>query len=222
MRSIAPAIRGSIGSWRSRCSHGRSTMRTAAANGSSARRAPFPELSHPHICTIYDVGAAHLDGQEIPFLVLELLEGETLATRLARTPLSIADAVRYALEMADALASAHAKGIVHRDLKPSNVMLTGSGIKLLDFGLARLYAPEATSDDGATRSRGSVDECGTGDGDRALHVPGTGRGRDRRCPVRHLQLRIGAVRAAHRPAGVPGRFGSPADRADSRATIRHR
>ena len=109
-------------------------------------------LSHPHICTIYDVGAAQVDGQEIPFLVLELLEGETLATRLARGPLSIADALSYGVEMADALASAHAKGIVHRDLKPSNVMLTGSGIKLLDFGLARLYAPEVASDDGATRS----------------------------------------------------------------------
>ena len=110
-------------------------------------------LSHPHICTIYDVGAAQVDGQEMPFLVLELLEGETLATRLARGPLSIAHALSYAIEMADALASAHAKGIVHRDLKPSNVMLTASGIKLLDFGLARLYAPEVASDGGATRSR---------------------------------------------------------------------
>jgi serine/threonine-protein kinase len=76
-------------------------------------------LSHPHICAIYDVGSALVDGQETPFLVLELLEGETLATRLAGAPLSIADAVGYALEIADALASAHAKGIVHRDLKPS-------------------------------------------------------------------------------------------------------
>jgi serine/threonine protein kinase/Tol biopolymer transport system component len=109
-------------------------------------------LSHPHICTIHDVGAAHVDGREIPFLVLELLEGETLATRLARGPLPIADAVSYAVEMADALAAAHAKEIVHRDLKPSNVMLTGSGIKLLDFGLARRYAPEVPSDGGATRS----------------------------------------------------------------------
>ena len=117
-------------------------------------------LSHPHICTIYDVGAAQVDGQEIPFLVLELLEGETLATRLARGPLSIADAVSYAVEMADALASAHAKGIVHRDLKPSNVMLTGSGIKLLDFGLARLYAPEVASDGGATRSEDLLTSAG--------------------------------------------------------------
>jgi serine/threonine protein kinase/WD40 repeat protein len=107
-------------------------------------------LSHPHICTIYDVGAAQVDGQEIPFLVLELLEGETLATRLTRGPLSLADAVTYAVDIADALASAHAKGIVHRDLKPSNVMLTASGIKLLDFGLARLQAPEAASDGGLT------------------------------------------------------------------------
>ncbi len=117
-------------------------------------------LSHPHICTIYDVGSTHVDGQETPFLVLELLEGETLATRLAGAPLSIADAVRFALEIADALASAHAKGIVHRDLKPSNVMLTGSGIKLLDFGLARLCAPEVASDDGVTRGQDLLTSAG--------------------------------------------------------------
>ena len=117
-------------------------------------------LSHPHICTIYDVGAAQVDGQEMPFLVLELLEGETLATRLTRGPLSIADAVSYAVDIADALASAHAKGIVHRDLKPSNVMLTGSGIKLLDFGLARLHAPEAASDGGVTRTEDLLTSAG--------------------------------------------------------------
>ena len=128
-------------------------------------------LSHPHICTIYDVGAAQVDGQEIPFLVLELLEGETLATRLARGPLSIADAVSYAIEMADALATAHAKGIVHRDLKPVERDADRVGHQT-----ARFRSRAAACAGGRERRRGDekrrpVDECGTGHGDRALHVP---------------------------------------------------
>jgi serine/threonine protein kinase len=94
-------------------------------------------LRHPHICVIHDIG--HADG--IDFLVMELLEGETLASRLARGPLPAADALRHALEIAEALVATHKQGIVHRDLKPSNIMLTESGAKLLDFGLAKNYGP---------------------------------------------------------------------------------
>ena len=97
------------------------------------------QLSHPHICALYDVG--HEAG--IEYLVMEYLEGETLADRLARGPLSLDQAVRYGIEMAEALDRAHRAGIVHRDLKPGNVMLTRSGVKLLDFGLAKLSAPPA-------------------------------------------------------------------------------
>jgi Tol biopolymer transport system component len=104
------------------------------------------KLSHSHICTVHDVGAAQVDGHELPFLVLELLDGETLAARLARGPLSVRQALDYAIDMADAVATAHAQGIVHRDLKPSNVMVTASGVKLLDFGLAQLRAPEGAGD----------------------------------------------------------------------------
>src|SRR5258705_5606101 len=86
-------------------------------------------LSHPHICTLFDVG--HHEG--VDFLVMEFLEGETLANRLARGPLPLADLLRHAIDIADALDRAHRSGIVHRDLKPGNVMLTRSGIKLLDF-----------------------------------------------------------------------------------------
>jgi serine/threonine protein kinase len=102
-------------------------------------------LSHPHICQLYDVGEH--DG--VAFFVMELLDGETLATRLQRGPLKIEPALRQAREMADALDAAHRRGIVHRDLKPSNVMLTTSGVKLLDFGVARWLAPElaAIADD---------------------------------------------------------------------------
>jgi serine/threonine protein kinase len=94
-------------------------------------------LNHPNICTLYDIG--HQDG--IDFIVLELLEGENLAQRLSRGPLSIEEALRYSTEIADALDKAHRHGVVHRDLKPGNLMITKSGSKLLDFGLAKISAP---------------------------------------------------------------------------------
>jgi len=94
-------------------------------------------LSHPRICALHDMG--HHDG--VDFLVMEYLEGETLAARLRRGPLPLGEAMHAALEIGEALAAAHAQGIVHRDLKPSNVMLTKGGAKLLDFGLARLRPP---------------------------------------------------------------------------------
>ena len=97
------------------------------------------QLSHPHICALYDVG--NQDGVE--FLVMEYLEGETLSNRLVKGPLAFDQVLRYGLEIADALDRAHRRGIVHRDLKPGNVMLTKSGVKLLDFGLAKMVAPAA-------------------------------------------------------------------------------
>jgi Tol biopolymer transport system component/predicted Ser/Thr protein kinase len=93
-------------------------------------------LTHPHICTLYDVG--HQDGTD--YLVMEYLEGETLDKKIKRGPIKINEALKIAIEIADALEDAHRNGIVHRDLKPANVMLTKSGVKLLDFGLAKLRA----------------------------------------------------------------------------------
>jgi Tol biopolymer transport system component/predicted Ser/Thr protein kinase len=95
------------------------------------------QLSHPHICALYDVG--NQDGVE--YLVMEYLEGETLAERLVKGLLPLAQTLRYGIEIADALDRAHRQGVVHRDLKPSNVMLTKSGVKLLDFGLAKAIVP---------------------------------------------------------------------------------
>src|ERR1700693_3005327 len=95
------------------------------------------QLSHPHICALYDVGR---EG-DTEYLVMEYLEGETLSDRLAKGPLPLEQTLRYGTEIADALDKAHRQGIVHRDLKPGNVMLTKSGVKLLDFGLAKVMAP---------------------------------------------------------------------------------
>jgi serine/threonine-protein kinase len=96
-------------------------------------------LTHPHICTLFDVGS---QGQ-IDFLVMEYLEGDTLAARLAKRRLTIDEAIATAIEIAAALEHAHRHGIVHRDLKPANVILTDRGAKLLDFGLAKFRQPSA-------------------------------------------------------------------------------
>jgi serine/threonine protein kinase len=90
-------------------------------------------LQHPHICTLYDVGSQ--DG--VDFLVMEYLEGQTLAEWLEKAPLPLEQTLRIAAEIAEAIEKAHAQGITHRDLKPANIMLTKAGAKLMDFGLAK-------------------------------------------------------------------------------------
>jgi len=91
------------------------------------------KLSHPHICTLYDIG--HQDG--VDYLVMELVDGETLEQRLIRGPLPSEQTIRYGAQIADALSKAHRLGFMHRDLKPANIMLTKGGAKLMDFGLAK-------------------------------------------------------------------------------------
>src|SRR6516225_6449074 len=90
-------------------------------------------LNHPNICTLHDIGSQ--DGTD--YLVMECVEGETLAKRLEKGPLPLEQVLKYGAQIADALDKAHQAGIVHRDLKPGNIMLTASGAKLLDFGLAK-------------------------------------------------------------------------------------
>jgi serine/threonine protein kinase len=108
-------------------------------------------LNHPHICTLHDIG--HQDG--VDYLVMEYLEGETLAQRLSKGPLPTDQLLRCATEISDALEKAHRQGLVHRDLKPGNIMLTKSGAKLLDFGLAKptLTAPASELTTMATTSK---------------------------------------------------------------------
>jgi eukaryotic-like serine/threonine-protein kinase len=93
-------------------------------------------LAHPHICTLFDVGR---EG-ETDYLVMELLEGESLSDRLEKGPLPLEQVLKLGIQIADALEKAHGSGIVHRDLKPGNVFVTERGVKLLDFGLAKLHA----------------------------------------------------------------------------------
>jgi eukaryotic-like serine/threonine-protein kinase len=98
-------------------------------------------LNHPHICVLHDIGSQ--DGME--YLVMECVEGETLAKRLEKGPLPLDQVLKYGAQIADALDKAHRSGVVHRDLKPANVMLTPSGAKLLDFGLAKPTGALATN-----------------------------------------------------------------------------
>src|SRR5271154_6480092 len=97
-------------------------------------------LNHPNICTLHDVGSQ--DG--VDYLVMECVEGETVAKRLERGPLPLEQVLKHGAQIADALDKAHRAGIVHRDLKPGNIMLTAAGAKLLDFGLAKPAAPLAS------------------------------------------------------------------------------
>src|SRR5262249_39346423 len=117
-------------------------------------------LNHPQICTLHDVGEH--DGQ--PFLVMELLEGRTLRRRVGGEPIPPAELLDLAIQIADALDAAHAKGILHRDIKPANVFVTDRGqAKVLDFGLAKLTGPskvgpaaKAADDDELLSNPGTV------------------------------------------------------------------
>ena len=128
-------------------------------------------LSHPHICALYDVGHAvpepAVDGsaEAVEFLVMELLDGDTLASRVDKGPLPISEVLRHSVQIAEALSAAHRQGILHRDLKPANVMITSSGVKLLDFGLAKAAVPAQLRDESggmstATKRLGELREVG--------------------------------------------------------------
>jgi Tol biopolymer transport system component len=118
-------------------------------------------LNHPHICTLHDIGRAHGEAGSggIDYLVMEMVEGETLAQRIARGPLPAADVPKIGAQIAQALDRAHRAGVIHRDLKPGNVMLTKTGAKLMDFGLARGATGSSlagSSSGGSDRTAGTV------------------------------------------------------------------
>jgi Tol biopolymer transport system component len=121
--------------------------------GKEDRRARFERearavasLNHPHICALYDIGGE----AGVAYIVMELLDGESLAKRLERGPLTIPETLRYGIEIAEALSAAHRSGVVHRDLKPGNIVLTKTGAKLLDFGLASVESHSLSEQDATT------------------------------------------------------------------------
>lgn len=115
-------------------------------------------LNHPHICTLHDIGSQN----GVDYLVMECVEGETLAKRLEKGPLPLEQVLKYGAQIADALDKAHRSGVVHRDLKPGNIMLTASGAKLLDFGLAKPAAAIASlATLSGTKAESPVTEQGT-------------------------------------------------------------
>jgi eukaryotic-like serine/threonine-protein kinase len=170
------------------------------------------QLSHPHICTLHDVGEA----EGTAFLVMELLDGETLADRLTRGPLPLKEALQTATDVADALAAAHRHGIVHRDLKPANIMLTKSGAKLLDFGLAKPSKPVVSLAANPARDMASTHLTGAGTILGTLHYMAPeqveGREADPRSDLWALGVVIYEMTTGTRPfegasaASVIGRF----------------
>ncbi len=171
-------------------------------------------VNHPNVCQLYEIGE---DGGEL-FIAMELLEGETLAERLRRGALSVADALPIGLGDPGGAAGAARRGIVHRDLKPSNVFLTPHGVKLLDFGLARTSDPDLAA---SLALRGRPDAHRHGAGHAALHGARAGDGRGARRAQRPVRGGRDPVRDAGGAAGVrrPQRRRDPA-RDDLRAAAR--
>ena len=131
-------------------------------------------LNHPHICTLHDVGS---DGG-MHYLVFEYLVGELLSDRLSRGALPLPEAIDYATQIADALAHAHEHGIIHLDLKPRNIMLTRTGVKLLDFGIAELHYPDTPKSSGVSLKRNAIDSNSATPGTRGYMAPEQIEGRE--------------------------------------------
>ena len=157
-------------------------------------------LNHPNIVSIFHVG--QYDGS--PYIVTELLQGETLRDRLRKGPMRLREVLDHGVELARGLAAAHDAGIIHRDLKPDNIWVTKDGrVKILDFGLAKLDPAKAASADGETVSRSASVPSRAGARHRRLHVARAGAGTSRRRAQRHLRRRRDPLRDADRQTCFP-------------------
>jgi serine/threonine protein kinase len=169
-------------------------------------------LNHPHICALYDIGQQN----GFDYLVMEYLEGETLAQRLSKGALPLDQVLRYAIEIADALDQAHRHGITHRDLKPGNIMLTRSGAKLLDFGLAKLRGPEPVWSDGSSlrTEAGALTEKGTLLGTLQYMAPEQLEGKDADARTDIFAFGRSPARDGHRAKSLYGQEPSEFDCGD--------
>ena len=134
VKIMAPAVEGTLGE------AGVDLVRTEAR--SAAR------LAHPNVAGVHDFGTSPRSGRDVPYIVMELVEGQTLSTHLAAGPLDWRIGARIGAEVAAALAAAHAEHVVHRDIKPGNIMLTPQGVKVLDFGIAAAVGTDDFDPDG--------------------------------------------------------------------------
>jgi serine/threonine protein kinase len=167
-------------------------------------------LNHPNILAVFDIGAS----EGSPYVVSELLEGETLRERLRSGSIAARKALDYALQIAHGLAAAHEKGIIHRDLKPENLFITKDGrVKILDFGLAKLTQADTgshTSMPTATHGTEAGVVMGT-----AGYIARAGAGHGARSALRHIQLWGHSLRDALGQTGVPWRYSRRYDEFDS-------
>ena len=165
-------------------------------------------LNHPNIAHVY--GLEQADG--IQALVMELVEGPTLADRIGQGPIPIDEALPIAKQIAEALEAAHEQGIIHRDLKPANIKVRTDGtVKVLDFGLAKAMEPTSARSPNVSQSptitTPAMTQAGVVLGTAAYMSPEQARGKPVDQPHRHLGIRRGPLRDAHRPAVVQGRRG---------------
>ena len=162
-------------------------------------------LNHPHIAAIYGLE----DAEGVKALVMELVEGEDLAQRMARGAIPLDEALPIAKQIAEALEAAHEQGIIHRDLKPANIKVRTDGtVKVLDFGLAKAFDPTGSPSSNATMSPTismHATQAGVTLGHGRLHAAGAGEGQVRRQASGPLGVRVRALRDAHRAPAVRGR-----------------
>ena len=161
-------------------------------------------LSHPGICSIFDIG----DDEGTPYIVMEVLKGESLRDRINRGPMRVLDVLEIGVQLADALDAAHTQGIIHRDIKPSNIFVGEKNrTKILDFGLAKLTQSASSASGAATRALNAsthrdLTMPGSAVGTVIVHVARAGAGRGSRHPDGSLFPRRGVVRDGHRHTGL--------------------